>query len=457
VGCGSGKATGALQRINAAWQEIRKEVKYINMKNKFAYATVAGAFLTSEFIYIDFVYFRLSLFRIGLLGLMLIFLIAFINGKNIALNNKNKFSVVFMILWFMYALISVLWVQDYFLWIRACWFVGCGVIACVLFSMWLKKATDFKKIFYVMSGAVIFHQTIGLYEVLTGNYIFVSERTIRLQVRNITAPISTMVNQNDYALMMVVGVFIFFICFKLSKNHLVKLLYGGGMMAGVILLYHTGSRANYIGFAMGFAFLIFMLYREQKTSLKIFIAAAGSAVLIISLPYIITATGQFINNRINFNFETASLNSENIRLNLILNGILFLIQTMGFGVGAGNIESWMSTSAVYSTADILTMHNWWAEILTAYGIVIFVLYLTFFMGLFVNFYKRYKKSENNEEKMISLGLMCIMIAFVVGSVSSSSNINKEWLWVFWAVAIAFQGFEVDLITKINKKIIKKYG
>lgn len=38
----------------------------------------------------------------------------------------------------------------------------------------------------------------------------------------------------------------------------------------------------------------------------------------------------------------------------------------------------------------------------------------------------------------SLWIAVCMVGFVMGGVSSSSNISTEWLWSFWAIAIAYQ-------------------
>jgi len=77
-------------------------------------------------------------------------------------------------------------------------------------------------------------------------------------------------------------------------------------------------------------------------------------------------------------------------MNLIRNGLVFLSSTFGFGVGAGNIEYWMEHNPVYNTSSITNMHNWWIEILVAYGVIIFILYIVFFAKLFMNFYRKYK-------------------------------------------------------------------
>ena len=68
--------------------------------------------------------------------------------------------------------------------------------------------------------------------------------------------------------------------------------------------------------------------------------------------------------------------------------------------------------------------------------------------LFVSFYRKYKFSKDKVDRFMSLGIMCFMVGFVIGSMSSSSNIGSQWLWVFWGVAVAYQG----IVLKPNNRL-----
>ncbi|MCL2312966.1 MAG: O-antigen ligase family protein [Firmicutes bacterium] len=426
------------------------------MAKKIMYLTLIGSFLGSEMIFIDIRYFRVSLFKIGIALILVYLVLAFINGAKIVFPKKNKFSVVFMLIWFLYAIISVLWVEDYSSWLKSCWFIGSGMLCFVFYAMYLKTINDIKKSFFVVNIMVVFHQIVGWYEIITRNYIFVRDERVLLYLKSpdyykIPKPISVFHNQNDYALVMLIGIFIFIVCFFLCNKRSIKLLYGLLIMSSFGLLYATGSRAVMVGFLMGISFFFFMLYKKQKITIKLLSILCFIIVIFLFLPYIVS----IIQKILVFNFDKNIMNSESIRINLIMNGLYFLFQTAGFGVGAGNIEYWMAHKAVHSTSGITNMHNWWMEIFAAYGIAVFILYLTFFVHLFVNLYKRYNVSADENEKIISLGFMCIMVGFVIGSISSSSNIGTEWLWVFWAITIAFQGYKGYTVSKIYSVIFSQ--
>jgi len=422
------------------------------MKKILLYGAIIGSLLGAQIVYFNFVYFRLSLFRICLLCLLLITLVALMNGTKVVLHKENKFSIAFMVIWFMYAIVSVLWVKDYFLWIKSCWFIGCGTILCVIFCVYIKKIADFKNIFFLLSIMVMFHQIIGWYEMLTRNYVFsISERLLArtqsfLHFPVFSPPVSVFVNQNDYALVVLFGIFVSHVCFGLCRNKLIKICYFLLMVSGAILLYFTNSRANMVGLIMGICCYTFIKLGQKKHGKIILLTLVVFFLFVIS-PYM----ENIMQKLMVFDFSGNTLNSESIRVNLILNGFYFLVQTIGFGVGAGNIEYWMATRLIYpvgATGEYANIHNWWVEILTAYGVFIFVLYIVFFVCMFVSFYKKYTSVKSKSVKTISLGFMCMMASFVLGSISSSSNIGTEWLWVFWAVAIAFQGYKEHAISKI---------
>lgn len=135
--------------------------------------------------------------------------------------------------------------------------------------------------------------------------------------------------------------------------------------------------------------------------------------------------------------------SDGVRLGLIKSGFVFLGRTLGFGVGAGQIEYWMGRGADYYTDGITSMHNWWMEILTSYGVVVFLGYILFYCKLFLDNYKVMRHSHDANSKSFTLMVCSVMFGYVIASVSSSSNMVNEWMWFFWALCIGYQGIMWD--------------
>ena len=248
---------------------------------------------------------------------------------------------------------------------------------------------------------------------------------------------------------MLFAVFITYICGKLKFPG--KIIYYVTLGSSAYLLFMTGSRANILGLILSFIMFAYLSMKNKKGRTAVLLFLAVLFVVLLLTPDTLYNFFMTLNERLYFRFSAQS-GSDVTRMNLVKNGLNFLADTFGFGTGAGNIEYWMANYRVYYTGTITNIHNWWAEILTGYGLLIFILYVKFYIGLFLSIYRKYKRSDNKMHLSISLGIMCSMVGFVIGSMSSSSNISSEWLWMFWAVAVAYQGLGNDESTLATSKI-----
>lgn len=359
------------------------------------------------------------------------------------INRANKFSICFMIFWFVWGLVSFAWVKDLSMWAKAMYFLGTGTFWTVCYSMFFTEEKDFKIVFNTMQGAIIFVGLIGWYEVFTKDYNF-----IPMTPENIHAfvdapsrvPIALSGNPNDFALVVLFGIFIGFICFKINSTLLGKAVSLYAIASAGGLLMFTESRANLLGLILGLGLFVLLIFHDKKrTFLIILLGIAGFAVFATTSYYSLVL--EKISSIMQFNFNAAEFNSESVRINLIINGLYFIIKTCWIGTGAGNIEYWMEHDTYVNTNGYVNIHNWWVEILASFGALIFILYLVFYVCLFRNLLKKFRTTKDPFIKNVSLGLLCCMASFLIGSISSSSNMKTEWLFLFWAVIIAFEGYE----------------
>ena len=436
------------------------------------YLMIFSSFIgTKASLSINMEFFQLSLHRIILLLFLclIIFRLLKTNAINILPEGKSRNIIIFYIFWFAYAICSVIWVQNYASWFKAVYFIGLGLTGFLYISMYLKEEKDFAFVLKLMLVMIILHNLIGWHEMLTGKFYFIDMDKLdpdNLMIDNADkrTPVSVFGNTNDYALFLVFGVFISLICFKINRAIVWKAISIATIISCILLIICTGSRGGLIGLSLGlFAFLFFF---SRKAKVKCIL---GSLVLIALLyvtpildysePLIDYASSLKFYNR---DYEIFMADHSQIRKDLIKNGFIFLKDTFGFGVGAGNIEYWMEHYRVYDTGykTITNIHNWWMEILTAYGVLVFAGYLWVYTKLAKGFYRATKYSQDKFIRSISLGLLCFMIAFIISSISSSSNINNEWIWLFWGICIAFYNYAAKetknkclLHTKTNHIII----
>jgi teichuronic acid biosynthesis protein TuaE len=410
---------------------------------------IASMIGSASILAIDLGVIQLSLFRVSILLLLLYMTIKIlIMDKKIRINNisANGYSIKFMFIWVVYAFFSLGWVKDYNSWIRAMFFLCTGLVVYIIYSIYLISKYDVLKVFKVISIMVLIHNVLGWYEINTGNYLFLSVDKIAKYSR-LSHPVSAFGNTNDFSTFMLFSFWVTYICLVNSRTYLMKIINLLLMISSVLLIISTASRANLLGLLLSVMILIVLYIKRKRATntLLVLLFLLGVVFVIVLLnPVVVNSIFVSVNENLNFNFSSEG-GSDSVRINLIKNGLSFLISTFGFGVGAGNIEHWMSHETIYSTGGVFNLHNWWLEILVGYGLIIFVMYLVFYVKLFKNIYRKFKYSTNKMDISISLGIICFMVGYVIGSISSSSNISSEWLWVFWGIAIAYQGIEIDSI------------
>lgn len=120
--------------------------------------------------------------------------------------------------------------------------------------------------------------------------------------------------------------------------------------------------------------------------------------------------------------------SDIARLNLIKNGLYFLKQTHGLGVGAGNLYNWLADRSIYYIGDLRFIHNWYVEVLVTFGVAFFILYIIFHGRMLYKLYSN-KYHISSLKTTFFLSFVC----FSVVSISSSSNVYSEWVWMYLVV------------------------
>ena len=145
------------------------------------------------------------------------------------------------------------------------------------------------------------------------------------------------------------------------------------------------------------------------------------------------------------------MSGDEVRLNLWRNGLLFLGQTFGLGVGAGNIETWMAEFGFLDTEVIVNMHNWWLEILVAYGAIVFIAYVLMYSLLIYKLWKlRWKVSD--PLRAVNNSFVAFLIVFIFASITSANNMLIEWHWLIFALIISY----LKLIEMQNQRPIQTF-
>lgn len=407
------------------------------MLTKLAHIGVLASAVGAAVISVPVGGFQLSLFR-AIIAIMLFIAVAdsLYRGRYYReAPTRFTYPHYFMLLWFAVSIAGSFFVKDFSGWLQGTFFVFIAAAATYLYSSAYSKTEDILKAMTLMSMMALVHNCIGWYESTTGNYLFFDAATEIYAMNGFAA--STFANTNNFATYLTVSLAPLAITFKLSKHRSIRLASFAGLISTPLLILNSGSRANIIALILWTGtYLVISLARHRRTVLTVVVGAFTAALGLLVKTSQPGNTSSARPSFLSFNFDSGT-NSEGIRINLILNGLDFLLDTFGIGVGAGNSRYWIEHFSTRSTSGIVNLHNWWLEILVEFGVVIFVGYVALCIYIAIHLWRSTGRSNTPATRDISGAILCSFVAFTVGSISASSILSSEWLWVFFGVAIAF--------------------
>ncbi len=352
--------------------------------------------------------------------------------KPLQAKTKNAFSRLFLLGWLAYAAISVLWVMSYGGWVRQIYFIALAVLLTWLFCKYLNDKKKLYRAVCAFQLGILVQALIGWYEVFTRNYhwLEMTPKNVAIYVEGSRRiPIAMAANPNNFATLMLIGVALALICLFQNKERWQKIVFGVIAASESALIVLTTSRANILGLAL-MAFLLILCTKNKW----IIIATLISGALLLAFPL-----RGYLLEILHFNFGQSG-SSDNVRANLIKNGFIFLGKSLGFGLGAGQTEYWMGHYALHDTSGYTNMHNFWMEILVNYGLIIAIFFVIFYVRFIWQFWKKAKGLPTNDpQRWTYWTIIALMIGFIVAAISISSILNMEWLWVGFALLIAYQG------------------
>ena len=420
------------------------KIKKCNIITKIIYLTIISGFFGAAFFSIPLGPITLFLYRILIISLLILVSTKILKNKKINISHiKVKNYLYFLFIWFIYAIFSLGWAKTKIEAAREIGFLVFALSIVFLVVYFFRELHNYNWFYRIWVFVLAFMIILGFWEVITGNHLAVSKlKNASLRLRHI--PTGVYANQNDFATYLALSIPFLLSLIKYKKNY--KKIIGYILFfSSLYLIILTGSRANYLAVIIGVVFW-FLFNLNIKNKVKYIFITIAIFIIFFSFfsEHIINILNeieyQISSIFINFSeFTTGeSLGSIGVRINLIKNSLKFVVESFGFGVGAGNAEYYMKTKAIYDTGHILNVHNWWFEILTNYGIFIFLGYILFYLNIIKELFKITKISNKYSfELMISEILLTSMVIFFVASISSSSILAFKPQWLLFAFSIGF--------------------
>ncbi|WNB92701.1 O-antigen ligase family protein [Bacillus sp. NEB1478] len=349
------------------------------------------------------------------------------------INVKN--IILFHVVWIVYALISLIWAKTIKAGIADFVFLVIGISLILFVTFVFKKERDYVNLLYIWVAMFLLLLIFGLINHLTLIH-FPTSRFYGIDTYQKSIPTSVFANENDFASFISISFFFALALANHTKHMIVKIGAIGVMLFSLYIMSLTSSRANYISILLGLGF--WFLFLTSRNIKRYMIIAFGfmSVLAILIVPHKIYNGFASVYGLIATLGNNTEGSSVDIRINLIKNSFHFISESFGFGIGAGNSEYYMKEFAKYPTHTIINIHNWWIEMMVNYGIFIFTGYLLLYAGLIYYLFNIFKESTGNN-RMIAEALCTALIAFFLASISPSSQITLNYLWLLFAFAIGF--------------------
>lgn len=405
---------------------------------------VMSVFLGTEILAVDLSVAQLTLYRLLALGVipLLFYQVTLKNRRLILMANSHAtYALMAYVLWWFWAVLSLIWAESLMGWTQAIFLMTIGISSIVGLYFFVLNFRQWQRLlqgmWLMVSGLVIW----GYFEIITNIY-FLADLNKLDKYRTFNSqpwtriPITIFSNQNDYATLLLAYLPLCLILYQTSRTSWQRNVYLLMLMAGMFLVYQSGSRMALLCLILFFVIygLLYLKWDFKAKHYKWIVVGAGISVaaLLLLQPNLIMHLFETLRTTRVVGIVTG----DEARINLWHNGLIFFVQSLGLGVGAGNIEHWMGNYGPFYTNELVNIHNWWLEILVGYGWVSFLLYVSAY-GLMIYKLIQIMKTKNLFYQSVARGFVSFMLIFIFASITSSTNMFIEWHWVYFGLIISF--------------------
>ncbi len=360
--------------------------------------------------------------------------------------SRSKLYFIFLLLWLLYASLSLLWAVDKVDALRQILFLAMGISLILLVAIFFNNSLRLYQLHKLWVLTLVIIVAIGFWNMISGQQLASSSH----YGTGITIPTSIFHYHNDLATYLALSLpFVLSYIRYGSKLHIrgLSLLL---FMLVFVLLVATGSRANMLAVLVG-AIFWFIFLIEGRTRLRVFLLTLGLGMIIAAFLYwsssdlalIIRGSAHGGLEKLLGTFKVLSGSEGDLgisfgsRINFIRNGLVYLFNSYGFGVGAGNANHYIENYQYYYTFGYSNPHNWWLEILVNYGLLIFGGFVYYYISLLMNLYRMRGQAESPVAKILSESLLLSIVIFFFASMSPSSLFGYGFPWILFALATGF--------------------
>ncbi len=397
-----------------------------------------ASFLGSRVLKVDLLT-ALSPIRIGVL--LAPFALLVIKNNRLEML-KRPVVLKFLVFWTIYSLLLIVFVRELELYIQYLFYLITALIIAIFGSRYLYKEKDFYTILVCFEIVALLFSAIGLYEIITGNYRFISEDSMNYYETNsavfstlgIRVPTGSFSNPNDFGFFLLFAFCVACSLASLSSKKSLKIFYSLTAVFFAFMVTTTQSRAAFVSLLLGVLMLVYLSFKNYSKNTKIIVIVVALMSFSFVFSWII-ANKELFGALLEIDIASGTSGDEAVRFNLLRNGLSILVDHYFLGTGLGQIEYHMVQPGMANTDGITNIHNWWAEVLVSSGVIVFFFYISLYIQTFVFFIKKSLSSKVSSKGIIYARTGATMLTvFFIGCMASSSIFCIEWIWamfIYW--------------------------
>lgn len=387
--------------------------------------------LVGPMIYLGFAslyhYVIISLFVLGLI-------------KKRYINIRNTTAIMkFFLLWTLWATCSVVWAPSKELAMQYVYYIFLMTAMCFLFHQYINKESI--ECFVVVMVVILFLcNVIAIWETTTGNHLVRDYLSSLIRLRLLRyVPGTFFRNPNDFATFVIQAI-PFSLYLAMSHKKIIRIVAIFNVVASFFSVVAAQSRTQIILLIL--IYVCSATFMNKKKLLGISILLLLGVVVIFN---IYPSFGELVEEGLmsvsagEIASSTEDGGSLGTRIALLKNGGHILLDTLGFGAGAGCHRVIMGEYSMHynNTGNIRVMHNLIGEIFVDYGVFIGI---GFIVTLVISIKKMFiigKYVQDKQIRQISFFLALSLSVFVICGISSSSILQLTSLWMTICFVSAF--------------------
>lgn len=364
---------------------------------------------------------------------LLTFVILLINGKVVRpVTISHKLMFLTSVLWVTWGVASLIWSSDALYGVDELITIIIGFITIFVFMN--LNTGEVRLLHFVRKGwvaAYVLTLPLAIWEFTTNQHLQ-SSLTENLGTGDLGAFVYagvTFGNRNNYAAFIVLC--LPFILWSIEQTNKVreKLFFLVILIFAIMTVFINGSRSGMVCLVLQFLGWAFFRKAKKKTS----VGTLLRFLLFLAIPiYFAFQSQQASLNRFMQLQEGLYGDSQVTRTNMYINGLRLFGKSLGFGVGAGGLESRMLFDPdMLPTENISAVHNLWIEILAKYGALVFGVFILWLCSLFWSTVRARRCIEIYNDtscERATRAVMLLLISYPLCFLMNSSILRWAMLW-----------------------------